>query len=75
MTGEGCIDGQTPRGKAPIGVARIAADCGVPGGALGGRVAKSAGPPSAPGVGAATASRRPAATVDQWSSRAAAAVP
>jgi len=30
VTGEGRIDGQTARGKAPVGVARVAARCGVP---------------------------------------------
>ncbi len=30
ITGEGCTDAQTAHGKAPIGVARLARNCGVP---------------------------------------------
>ncbi|WP_269113385.1 glycerate kinase [Burkholderia cepacia] len=30
VTGEGCLDGQPVRGKAPIGIARIAGTRGVP---------------------------------------------
>lgn len=38
LTGEGRVDGQTSRGKAPAGVAAIARRCGVPVIALGGAV-------------------------------------
>ena len=39
VTGEGMLDGQTLRGKAPAGVARLAHACGVPVVALGGGIA------------------------------------
>ena len=30
LTGEGCLDGQTTSGKAPLAVAQAATNCGVP---------------------------------------------
>lgn len=65
VTGEGCIDGQTLRGKAPIGVARIAAECGVPVVAIGGAVTNQAGALYAHGFDAVFASVRRACTIDE----------
>ncbi|MFC4553624.1 glycerate kinase [Georgenia faecalis] len=44
FTGEGSIDAQTAMGKAPVGVARVAAAAGVPAVAFGGQVHADAGP-------------------------------
>ncbi|ONC35565.1 glycerate kinase [Burkholderia pseudomallei] len=65
VTGEGCIDGQTLRGKAPIGVARIAAECGVPVVAIGGAVSHQAGALYAHGFDAVFASVGRACTIDE----------
>lgn len=40
ITGEGSIDVQTLRGKAPAGIARLAQSCGVPVVAIGGKVTR-----------------------------------
>ncbi len=42
ITGEGCLDSQTPNGKTPAGVARLAAELGVPVVAIGGCVESGA---------------------------------
>ncbi len=65
VTGEGRIDGQTLRGKAPIGVARIAAECGVPVVAIGGAVTHQAGALYAHGFDAVFASVGRACTIDE----------
>ncbi|AJX36188.1 glycerate kinase [Burkholderia oklahomensis] len=65
VTGEGCIDGQTLRGKAPIGVARIAAECGVPVVAIGGAVTGQADALYRHGIDAIFASVRRACTIDE----------
>jgi glycerate 2-kinase len=64
ITGEGCVDGQTSRGKAPAGVAKIAARFGVPVIALGGAVIADAGDLDNVGIHAAFASVRRACTLD-----------
>jgi len=38
ITGEGCLDGQTAKGKTPVGVARVARKAGVPVIAVGGKL-------------------------------------
>lgn len=43
ITGEGCIDAQTPFGKAPAGVARLARSLGIPVIAIGGALSDDAG--------------------------------
>lgn len=40
ITGEGAIDSQTPYGKVPAGIARLAKECGTPTIALGGKVTR-----------------------------------
>lgn len=40
ITGEGSIDAQTPHGKVPAGIARLAHACGTPAIAVGGRVTR-----------------------------------
>ncbi|MDN7675465.1 glycerate kinase [Burkholderia oklahomensis] len=65
VTGEGCIDGQTLRGKAPIGVARIAAECGVPVVAIGGAVTGQADALYRHGIDAIFASVGRACTIDE----------
>lgn len=40
ITGEGSIDAQTPHGKVPAGIARLARVCGAPTIAIGGRVTR-----------------------------------
>ncbi|WP_118185398.1 glycerate kinase [Paraburkholderia phosphatilytica] len=65
ITGEGCIDGQTIRGKAPIGVAKLAREHGVPVIALGGAVTASADAVYQNGIDAAFASVRRACTLDE----------
>lgn len=55
VTGEGCLDGQTLRGKAPAGVAAAARARGVPVAVVCGRVELSAERLDAVGVGAAYA--------------------
>jgi glycerate kinase len=42
ITGEGCLDGQTVRGKTPVGVSRRVKEAGVPVLALGGAVNEGA---------------------------------
>jgi glycerate 2-kinase len=42
ITGEGCLDGQSALGKAPVGIAKIAAAANVPVIAIGGMVAENA---------------------------------
>lgn len=42
ITGEGCLDGQSAHGKAPVGVAKIAVAANVPVVAIGGMVADNA---------------------------------
>jgi glycerate 2-kinase len=65
ITGEGCIDGQTIRGKAPIGVARLAREFGVPVIALGGAVTASADAVFQNGIDAVFASVRRACPLDE----------
>ncbi len=65
VTGEGCLDSQTVRGKAPIGVARIAAEHGVPVIAIGGAVSGNAGAIYQHGVEAMFASVRRACSLDE----------
>ena len=55
ITGEGALDGQSLRGKAPVGVARAAARHGVPVVAVCGRLAVSAAELRAAGITAAYA--------------------
>jgi len=43
LTGEGCIDEQTSRGKVVVGVARLAGECGVPTVGFAGAVRSAAG--------------------------------
>lgn len=63
ITGEGCVDGQTSRGKAPAGVAQIARRLGVPVLALGGAVTANADELAAIGIQAAFASVRRACSL------------
>ncbi|WP_322050620.1 glycerate kinase [Paraburkholderia bannensis] len=64
ITGEGCVDGQTSRGKAPAGIAQIATRLGVPVIALGGAVLADAGELSKVGIHAAFPSVRRACSLD-----------
>jgi len=50
ITGEGCIDGQTVAGKAPVGVARLARRLGKPVLAIGGSLGRDAGAVHAEGI-------------------------
>ena len=60
VTGEGRLDGQTARGKAVAGAARLASELGVPAIAIVGRVADDAPPPEALGLRAVVACEGPA---------------
>ncbi|CAD6560317.1 Glycerate 2-kinase [Paraburkholderia sabiae] len=64
ITGEGCVDGQTSRGKAPMGVARVAARLGVPVIALGGAVTADIEDLNHVGIHAAFPSVRRACSLD-----------
>jgi glycerate kinase len=65
ITGEGRTDGQTIYGKAPIGVARVAARCGVPVVALSGSLTADSAAVHAHGIAATfSAVRRPCALED-----------
>ena len=52
LTGEGSFDAQSARGKAPVGVARIAREMGVPAVILAGQLVGDAGADLGPGVAA-----------------------
>ena len=64
ITGEGCVDGQTSRGKAPMGVAKVAARLGVPVIALGGAVTADIEDLNQVGIHAAFPSVRRACSLD-----------
>ncbi|MCO4878298.1 glycerate kinase [Paraburkholderia caribensis] len=65
VTGEGCIDGQTACGKAPVGIAQIASQFGVPVIAIGGAVEGSADKVYANGIDAVFPSVQRACSIEQ----------
>lgn len=74
VTGEGRIDGQTVRGKAPIGVARIAARFGVPVIAVSGAVSATAAAVYTHGIDAVFPTVQRACTIEEAFCEAAANV-
>ncbi len=70
LTGEGSIDGQTARGKVPVGVARVAARFGVPVLAVGGGIGEGVDAVFAAGVDAVAAAVSRPMSLDEAMSKA-----